>query len=114
MLGVNVMFKTDELYELISWLLLSMVWFGKGITRTTVSVESAQNREIFPGEAKTSEPVFEPRLPIAEESRVTSNEVWFYGEALALNRNKKNRSNERRRKDDRREGSAEDNKKAGE
>lgn len=108
------MLKMDELYELISWLILSMVWFGKGIPRTTVSVESAQNREIFPGEAKTSEPVFEPILAIAKESRLTKNEVWFYGEALALNRNKKNRSNERRRKDDRRECAVEDNKKAGE
>ena len=101
------MFKTNDLYELISWLLLSLVWFGKGIPRTTVSMGSAQNKGICSVENVTKETMAFPSSLVFGESRPIKNEVWFYGEALALSRNKQRKSNERRRKEDQRLGAEE-------
>lgn len=108
------MFKTNDLYELISWLILSFVWFGKGITRTTVPAVSAQNKGIFIDADESKETTIEPMSAMTKEYGPIRTEVWLYGEAMSLSRNKINKSNERRRKEDRRENSVEDNKKVGE
>lgn len=108
------MFKTNDLYELITWLILSFVWFGKMTPKTDVLSESAQNKGIYPVESVTEESTSLSFTSGTEESRSIKSEVWFYGEALALSRNKMRKSNERRRKEDRRECAVEDNKKAGE
>ena len=108
------MFKTNDLYELISWLILSFVWFGRGITQTTVPVISAQNKGVSTDANESKETVIEPIAPMTIEYRPIRTEVWLYGEAMSLSRNKPNKSNERRRREDRRESSVEDNKKVGE
>jgi len=112
--GGYLMFKTSDLYELISWLILSLVWFGKGITQTTVPVISAQNKGIFTDAEESKETTIEPISAMTKEYRPIRTEVWLYGEAMSLSRNKINKSNERRRKEDRRETASEDNKKVGE
>ena len=96
------MFKTNDLYELISWLILSFVWYGKMTPKTAVSSVSVQNKGICSGESGLKG-LTDRSLP-SEECRPSKNEVWFYGEALALSRNKQRKSNERRRKEDRRQG----------
>lgn len=97
------MFKANDLYELISWLLLSFVWFGKTMPRATALAGRAQNKGICPVENGTKESMDAPLSSVTEEFRPSKNEVWFYSEALALSRNNGRKSNERRRKEDRRE-----------
>lgn len=98
------MFKINDLYDLISWLILSFVWYGKMTPKTAVSSVSVQNKGICSGESRTKELTDTPLLSVAGEDRSSKNEVWFYGEALALSRNKRRKLNERRRKEDRRLG----------
>ncbi len=98
------MFKINDLYDLISWLILSLVWYGKMTPKIAASVGSAQNKGRCSDESRTGE-LTNPAPPsVVVESGPPKNEVWFYSEALALSRNKRRKSNERRRKEDRRLG----------
>ena len=100
------MFKTSDLYELISWLILGLFWLGKTTPRMTALPDCAQNKGLSPDEGETKPHAFDHPSDRTKDSGSCGNDVWFYSEALALSRKNKSRSNERRRKEDRREAAA--------
>ncbi len=109
------MFKTSDFYDLMIWFLLSLFWIGNNKNRCELKAESPGVAKISPSKNEMndrSELILKPAENKNGEPRFDGN--WLYSEAMSLNRNKINKSNERRRKEDRREVSVEANKRAGE